>query len=384
VPQILGYLFAALLSLGIWKTFAKVEQESNDRVRNSATAGQQRKFNSAVEKYASTYFTNLSAAATATVPVTITVAMLQDPTVNLLDASFGTLNPYGQTWQAQVLQPTSGTLRVMSYGAGGTALPDRTVASIAAMIGENGGFVPRNDSGAYPTGASAAIGSFGGWQASTSGYTGMVGGRTVALATLTNGQLVSNYLYRNAVPGQPQLNQMNTALGMSGNDINSVGKITNVSMNTSGDVKIAGKLDVTGTITTPANASAGVVDLENVSVENTACPKIGRQSRDSSGLPLSCQFGLKWKRSGLKEVSVVYGTVSYYGTWGTATCPAPTLLVGGGYAIVGNKTYPDGMPAPYNGTNSPDSSQPLSGTTWGVYAGGYPDFNFQSYAICAS
>ncbi|WP_447411661.1 hypothetical protein, partial [Clostridium perfringens] len=86
-------------------------------------------------------------------------------------------------------------------------------------------------------------------------------------------------------------------------------------------VKIAGKLDVTGTITTPANASAGVVDLENVSVENTACPKIGRQSRDSSGLPLSCQFSggaVIWKTSsaGIKN----FVTFDWYpgsGTYGT-------------------------------------------------------------------
>ncbi|MDR6398067.1 hypothetical protein J2798_004550, partial [Herbaspirillum seropedicae] len=46
-------------------------------------------------------------------------------------------------------------------------------------------------------------------------------------------------------------------------------------------------VDQNGNFTAPGTVSTGKLDLEDVSVEGAACTKIGQQSRDSAGLPLS-------------------------------------------------------------------------------------------------
>ena len=62
-------------------------------------------------------------------------------------------------------------------------------------------------------------------------------------------------------------------------------------------------------------------------------------------------------------------------TYAYATCPAGTTLVGGGFALANQiKT---------GGTNSPDVSRPIDSQTWAVVAGGYPDFCFDAFAVCA-
>ena len=300
--QILGVLFAAIVGLASLGSYVWLQRTGNENVLKSVTAGQQKTLNAAVTKYAQTYYSNLTAAATASSPVVITVAMLQNPAVNLLDSSFTGINPYGQTWQAQVLQPSAGALQVFTFGTGGTALPDRLSSAIAGLVGDLGGVVPKNDSGAYAGGAAFAFGSFGGWKAATANYIGLVGGRTVSLLNFSNGQLVSNYLYRNAVPGQPQLNQMNTTLDMNNNDISNAKNVAATTISTTstatigGNSTIAGTLNVTGNISTPATARVGDVQLLNIQVEGTPCPEIGRQARASTGLPLSCKDGL-WQSS---------------------------------------------------------------------------------------
>src|SRR3546814_369067 len=63
----------------------------------------------------------------------------------------------------------------------------------------------------------------------------------------------------------------------------------------------------------------------------------------------------------------------------TATCPMGSTLVGGGYQLMGSTPLKS---SPSGGTNSPDASYP-SGGTWYVKAGGYPDFCFRAFAMCA-
>lgn len=321
--QILGVLFAAIVGLSSLGTYIGLQRIGNENVLKSVTAGQQKALNAAVTKYAQSYYSDLTAATTASTPVVITVAMLQSPSVNLLDPSFTGVNPYGQTWQAQVLQPIAGALQIFTFGTGGTALPDKLSSAIAGLVGDLGGVVPKNDSGAYAGGAAFAFGSFGGWKVSTANYIGLAGGRSVSLLNFSNGQLVSNYLYRNAVPGQPQLNQMNTTLDMNGNDISNAKNVSATTVSTTstatigGNTTIAGTLNVTGNISTPASARVGDVQLNNIQVEGNVCPENGRLARDSTGLPLSCQSG-RWKNSTNLPPGMFLFTVTAMG--GGANC----------------------------------------------------------------
>lgn len=213
--ELLGILFAIMVGTLLIPKVADYQRASNDNATAAITAQQQKVINAAATTYIQQNSASIQAIATPTAPAVITVAMLQAPGVDLLPASFSATNPYGQTWQVQVLEPTAGNLQALVMTSGGTALSDAKATKIASLVGAAGGLIPLNDSGSYAGGAATARGAAAGWSVATANYSGVTGGRPAALLTFNNGQLVSNSLYRNAVPGQPQLNTMNTPLIMA-------------------------------------------------------------------------------------------------------------------------------------------------------------------------
>ena len=206
--------------------FMNYQKQGNLNMQIAATAQQATQFNTAVQSYITQYSSNVSAVATSSTPATITVAMLQAPAVGLLPSSFSATNPFGQTWQAQVLQPTAGNLNALALATGGTQLTDQVASRVAALIGAAGGFIPLNDSGTWPTGTATAQGAYAGWSLPTAGFTGIAGGNIASLLTFSNGQFVSNYLYRNNV-GNPSLNTMTTPIIMASTQTNGGSCTTN-------------------------------------------------------------------------------------------------------------------------------------------------------------
>lgn len=262
MSEILGVLFAVLVGLQLLPNAMRLWQTSSDNTRAAAAAQQQRQVLDASTLYIKQNVGAVQAAATPTTPVVITVPMLQAG--NFLPAAFAPTNPWGQTWQTQVLQPAAGNLQALALSTGGTALRDMLVAKIASLVGAQGGFIPSNDSGAYAAGPGNAYGAYGGWNVATANYAGVAGGHLAALVTLTNGQVASNYLYRTAVPGQPQLNAMQTDLSLTDaggaahniNGANNVGAAGNVSAG--GNVTAAGQLTAgNGNFTTDAQGKIG-------------------------------------------------------------------------------------------------------------------------------
>ena len=251
--DLLGALLAGILTVAAAILFMNYQSQSNVNQQVAATAGQAVQFNTAVQSYITQYASNVSAVATATTPAIITVPMLQASAVNLLPSSFSSTNPFGQTWQAEVLQPTAGNLQALALGIGGTALTDQVASRVAALIGSAGGFIPKNDSGTWPSGSATAQGAYAGWSVPTAGYTGIAGGNIASLLTFSNGQFVSNYLYRNNV-GNPSLNTMNTPIIMASTQTNGGACSTNGAF----------AQDGTGLTLTCQN---------NVWVSNTACPQ---------------------------------------------------------------------------------------------------------------
>lgn len=353
----LGVMFAALIGLMAVPTFTGYLKSNQDNITAAAVAEHQTEFNAAVEAYVKQNSVALQSVADATTPATITVAMLQAPGVDLLPAGFNPVNIFGQTWQAQVLEPTVGNLQVLTYSVGGEALPDAKASKIASLVKPSGGIIPRNDSGLYAGGSAVAQGAYGKWTVSTANYGSITGGHLASLITLNSGQLGSNYLYRNAVPGQPQLNQMNTPLIMSavqtsGTACTTTGAIaqdgngtllscqsgtwqqqgsaywkdpvntfaTLPTCNTSsawqtrivrtptvgtepraytctGTAWIALAVNDNGNLTVNGTATVGKLQINDVVVENSACSPNGLVARDSVGLILSCQSGI-WKMAG--------------------------------------------------------------------------------------
>jgi len=281
VSEILGVLFAVFVGILVIPKFAYYQQMSNDNTRAVTAAQQQKQLITAATTYIQQNSVAIQAVATPTAPAVITVAMLQ--AVNVLPASFAATNPYGQTWQVEVLQPAAGNLQTLVMSTGGAALADKQASKIAAIVGAAGGLIPQNDSGIYPGGAANAFGAFAGWTISTANYTSITGGHPAALLTFTSGQLVSPYLYRNAVPGQPQLNQMATAIDMQGHNLNAAGQVNTDTLAATSNATIGGTLEVTGI------AGAAKVQLNDEVVELTNCTTIGLVAKDSSGALYSCQ-----------------------------------------------------------------------------------------------
>lgn len=224
MDEILGAFFALLVGMMYLPKIENGIATARQTQTDVTTAQQQTQWASAVGNYASQNMATLEASATATTPVTLSVATVQAANVGL-PSNFSSTNPFNQTWTAKVLQPTDGTLQVLAYGSGGNVISDQELGQIARAAGGSGGFIPTNNSGAYAGGPATAYGTFGGWKIATAGYSVGSGGAPATLLTFTNGALSSNYLYRNAVPGQPQLNEMNTALGMNGNNVTNVGQL---------------------------------------------------------------------------------------------------------------------------------------------------------------
>ncbi len=263
MSQVMGVLIALAIGLFGIPTFLHYEQVGIDNAKISATAQQLKQVSDATQQYVQANATAIEGVATATVPATITVPILQ--ATGYLPASFSAANPYGQTWQAQALQPVPGQLQVVVLPQGGTAIPAAKMTQLAALAGQQGGFVPyASQYGAAGTCAIARapcmMGTFSGWQISMVYYANPGAGHAGSLLYFNNGNLANNYLYRNAVPGNPALNTMNTPLIMG------------------------------------ATATAG-----------TACSPNGAIAQDGTGAPLDCISGT-WKSVG---ISCAHGSKSF-------------------------------------------------------------------------
>jgi hypothetical protein len=152
--SLIAFLYAMLAQI---MTLPGALQQQNNALEVQTqvmTAQEETAILPAAQAYIQENLSSIQAIATATSPVTITVSQLTAANIgaNGLPNSFNSENPYGQTWQIQVLQPSAGNLQALLIGVGGPRkLLDREAAAIASDVGIAGGFVPQNDSGIYPS-----------------------------------------------------------------------------------------------------------------------------------------------------------------------------------------------------------------------------------------
>lgn len=207
-------LFAMVAAAVLTPTMIGWMQTNNDLMIGTVAARQLHAITQAAKGYVTTYAGALEATATATTPATITIPMLIS--TGFLPAGFGSTNPYQQTWEVQVLQPTAGSLQALVLSVGGQPIPDDMAPRIGAQAGSSGGTV---------TAANTAQGSFGSWQVSMAGYSNSGVGHLAALVDYSQGQLQNDFLYRTAVPGNPQLNTMQTNLNMGANNVTNANNV---------------------------------------------------------------------------------------------------------------------------------------------------------------
>lgn len=225
MSEILGALFAVLVGLMLTPKMIMMQAQSHFDTQATVVAEQQQQLNTAARQYIQQNWATIATVATVNTPDIISVNTLA--TAGYLPASFSATNPWGQTWQVEVLQPSANNFQALVMSTGGNSLLDKQAAQIAALVGASGGIIPKNDSNTFAAGS--AYGTANGWTVSTANYSGVAGGHLASLLSFTSGQLQSPYLYRNSIPGQSQLNTMNANLNMGGNTLGNASTIQSAS-----------------------------------------------------------------------------------------------------------------------------------------------------------
>ena len=182
---------------------------------------------------------------------------------------------------------------------GGAQIPDDVALRIASKV-DAGGTVLSSS----PT---IAKGNNGQWSQAVANFGIAPGAGHVCVGLFANDAgLIADYLYRNAVPGHPEVNRMNTAIDMNNNAINNASSITAL-----------------GKITAGGNVEVGsYLQLDGTAVEGAACPTNGLVAQNGAGLILSCQSGT-WS----SPTKVGFGgTYTWYGIYGT--CATANIVTG--------------------------------------------------------
>ncbi|WP_407221248.1 shufflon system plasmid conjugative transfer pilus tip adhesin PilV [Enterobacter sp. CPE_E1214] len=355
-----------------------------DQSRATVAASQAKRVQQAVNLYIKDNQSTIAAAATATTPFIFGVPELING--GYLPTGFSSQNNFSATYQTRVFEPTTNKLNSMTFLNGGVSLSKSLARKIAIGIGSDGGII---DNG-------IAQGALGSWTMNLSAFGGYNpgDGSVVIAGFYEDGNNVSDYLYRKAVPGHPELNTMSTALNMGAKDITNAATTTTATLNatnvnstnvtatnvnaqttrtagetytggwfrTTGDTgwyneKWGGGFQMTdstyirafngksiytsgqvkaGSLRSDGDASvAGVLTLDKINVSGASCPVNGAYSRDVKGAPLSCQDGV-WAGSGKIKVDIVWGeTTCENQTQIVANCPAGTVAIGGSYGLRG-------------------------------------------------
>jgi hypothetical protein len=374
MAAIVGYLISLMLSMMGTAGLFSLAHFGINNVKTAATAQQLAIINKAAQQYVQDNAASLAAIASATTSVSVTPSMLS--AAGYLPANFGATNPFGQTWLVQVLQPSAGKLQTLVTSQGGVAISDtKQLVQIAAQAGAQGGFVPYANQAGQAFNTNNAYGSYGGWNVPLTGYTNPGSGHLASLLSFANAQTNNSYLYRVSVPGQPQLNNMQTDLGLTdtggvAHNITGVAQITAGTFQTTGggtlnsdqggslelggnngkagggtpyiDFHLAGQgvqdfnarlvNDTNGKLSlTAANGQGSLSVQGTVKVGNVAYPRQSCSGQagsmaanvDGSGQILECRYG-QWMPLGGQQLFQNFYVVQH-GTW----VPAPTCPSGG-------------------------------------------------------
>ncbi|SEK64430.1 prepilin-type N-terminal cleavage/methylation domain-containing protein [Roseateles sp. YR242] len=256
--ELLGAL--AILAVLAAGAVALVQSGIND-TRGQHAAQHQASAVDAAERYVRAHYADL-VSQTADGPAAVPLSALVD--LNLLPEGFRLENAFGQIPCVRILQAQPGKLQALIVAEGGESIPQRDIAYIAAHAGRGGGQITEDE----PT---IAQGAFGAWRVNLNPFTvscGAGGGtltpaNRLASALFFDGPDTSavDYLYRNEVPGHPELNAMSQPIAFRGRGV-------------------AVENDAADPLCNAADTAS-----------------TGRVAVDARGVVLSCQAGV-WRRQG--------------------------------------------------------------------------------------
>ncbi len=211
MADLIALMIAISVSFMAGRPIVEAQHYSMQTIRDSVTAYELKEISDAGTNYIEQNYSALSGNSGTT---TVTVPELIS--ADVLDPSFQPESPFGQVWEVQINKSASGTLQGVVISTGGSPMTEAEANQAATRSEGVGGDIPYAVNG----NTSYAVGAYGGWKLSMANYTNPGPGHMVGLLAYNSGQQLDNdQLYRVAVPGQPQLNTMQTTLDMGGNNI---------------------------------------------------------------------------------------------------------------------------------------------------------------------
>ena len=233
MAPVLGALFAIVIGFLAIRPYLGYQRQSFENVEAANTAAQFRQILNAVQAYIQSGCPGESSNGCQVGPVSLS-ALQPDflpPTISGQSGANGTTifyNPYGQQWNATietvtVANSSQPAFQALVYTTGGNQIPLISAPEIAAETGAEGGFFPYSGQYGSNTPDDTAMGAYGHWQVpslstsygiSASNYA-LAGHLAGLLYFSPNGTLNQDYLYRNAIPGDPDANTMNANINMN-------------------------------------------------------------------------------------------------------------------------------------------------------------------------
>lgn len=259
--------------------FSTLISNSAERDRESLSATHAKRMVEAAQNYINDNAAYYIAHATATTPVNLPTTTVQN--AGYLPDNFSLINPYNQTYAIRILQPTAGELSALMITYGGQTMGEGTLRRIARQIGPEGGY--------FSTDAPAtATGAYEAWTTAASTYNyvqpSYAGHLAVALF-FRDSQQVSDFIYRGAVAGRPELNQMTTSLDLGNNNLSNAANVT-----ASGTVQGQN-------VTAVGRVHANYYEIAGAVTTGNTCTPNGLLGREADGRLASCVSGV-WRRAG--------------------------------------------------------------------------------------
>lgn len=312
MSSILGALFAILIGIIAIIPYLNYENQSLETIRAANTASQFKQLINATRLYVEDNYSTLNGTVTATSsnppncqinqPCLIPFSNLQ---LNYLSSTLSNVTPYNQTWQIEVLLPETNDpgMKVLIFTYGGFNIPAPKLAMIAAETGQEAGFIiyPGQDNTStqvnlpeacdptatikkgYSNYQAEAMGAYGHWSLSLpmfplsqstkpnkSPQIQFCPGHLAALLYFgPNGTLEDDYLYRVAVPGESNLNTMQTNLLLNSQNAGGSIGVQTASQNEANTTNTESS-NTSSSSTISALSNSGNVDNQVVTTTNSS------------------------------------------------------------------------------------------------------------------
>ncbi len=226
-------LLAVVLGTMLLVSVFSFAEQGSRQMRQAAAGAELKQLGQAVKNYIMNHYAALETVATPTGAVTVPLAELIAE--GYLPPGYTGQNPYGDTYTLYVLEPKAGDLAAITLGAGGfrwkNDLADNHYADVvipgaAQAGGPAAGYVATGEiPGEVHDGL---VGAYGGWSFSIV-HTSIPNpgpGHLALLEYFSNGTFSADQLYRVALPGHPELNEMFTDLDMGNQSIRNAHEIS--------------------------------------------------------------------------------------------------------------------------------------------------------------